>query len=116
MKGDRVRIGTVGVFKEVGGARVFVYSPRRDPDRPGHYLQAGDGTVIIESQGGVKAGESGTIDGQPIKVSRSQLKDYNGLAGLGSDDSVLVYPIFLDHYQQLGWFPVDNVKIMAGGR
>lgn len=116
MKGDRVRIGTVGAFKEAPGALVFVYEPRKDPNKPGHYLLAGDGTVLVESKGGVKAGESGTIQGLPVKVHRSQLKDYNGVPGLGADDSILVYPVFLDHYQQLGWFPVDNVKIMAGGR
>ena len=116
MKGDRVRIGPTGTFKEEKGAMVHVYEPQKDPNRAGYYLQAGDGTVIVESLGGVYAGTTGTIDGEPIRVHRAQLKTYEGVPGLGANDSVLLYPINLDLYQRVGWFSVDDIKIMAGGQ
>ena len=115
MKGDRVRIGATGTFREERGALVYVYEPQKDPNKPGYYLQAGDGSVIVESMGGVVAGTTGVIDGQPVKVHRSQLKSYQGVPGLGTNDFVLVYPINLDLYQRVGWFPVDDIKIMSGG-
>lgn len=114
MIGDRVRIGATGTFKEADDTMVFVYRPK--VDAAGNFIEAGDGTYMFESVGGVKAGTSGAIQGQPVKVHRTQLKTYSGMAGLGSTDNVLMFPVFLDHYQQVGWFQNDDVKIMAGGR
>lgn len=117
MRGDRVKIGKAGAFHESGGGNLtFVYRPRMDPDKPGHFLVAGDGSVIIESAGGVTVGCMGAIVGDPIKVHRTQLKDYNGVAGLGTNDFTLLFPVFLEKYQKEGWFPSDEVKVVEGGR
>lgn len=113
MLGDRVRIGATGTFKEQPETMVFVYKPVTKED--GTFMQVGDSTYLVESVGGVQAGSSGTIQGHPIKVNRSQLKNFSGVPGLGTVDSVLMFPVFLDKYQQIGWFPNDDVKIMAGG-
>lgn len=115
MRGDRVRIGATGTFKEEKGALVYVYEPKKDPSKPGYYLEAGDGSVMVESLGGVVAGTTGTIDGQPIKVHRTQLKTGDAVAGLGGADFVMVFPVSLDVYQKVGWFSSDDVKIMSGG-
>lgn len=112
MLGDRVRIGATGTFKEEADSTICVYRPKLDGN--GNYIIAGDGTVLIEMVGGVTAGSSGTINGSAIKVNRSELKSYNGIPGLGTTDSVLVFPVMLDKYQQVGWFPNDAMKIMSG--
>jgi hypothetical protein len=113
MLGDRVRIGATGTFKEEAGTTICTYRPKLDGN--GNYILAGDGTVLIEMVGGVTAGSSGTISGPAIKVNRTELKSYNGVPGLGVTDTVLVFPVMLDKYQQVGWFPNDDMKIMAGG-
>lgn len=113
MLGDRVRIGATGTFKEEADTMVLVYRPRTNPD--GTFIEAGDKTYLVESVGGVTAGSSGTIQGHPISVHRTQLKNFSGVPGLGSVDNVLMFPVFLDKYQQIGWFQNDDIKIMAGG-
>jgi hypothetical protein len=115
MLGDRVKIGTSGAFQESAQDMFHVYMPRRE-SIGGPFIQAADGTVLVESVGGVKVGTTGTIAGEAIRVHRANLKNQSGVPGLGMQDFVLVYPIALDQYQQVGWFPADDIRIMSGGR
>ncbi len=115
MLGDRVKIGTSGAFQESAQDMFHVYLPRRE-SIGGAFLQAADGTVMVESVGGVKTGTTGTICGEAIRVHRATLKNAHGVPGLGASDFVLMYPIQLDQYQQVGWFPADDLRIVSGGR
>ena len=114
-RGDRVRIGASGAFTEQEQEFTFVYKPRMDPDNPQNLLLAGDQTVLVESQGGVKTGSTGTIHGEPLVTHVSELKENNGVPSVGTNDTILIFPIFLDHYQQVGWFPVYSFKLVSGG-
>lgn len=115
--GDRVVVGTGYVWeaKNQNGEKelVMVYAPML---KENNQLQVTpDGGVVVERQGGVVAGSTGTIKGDPINVHRSYLhnqRDYP--AGIGGTDFIQMVPVFLDYYQKLGWFPVDNVRIFGG--
>lgn len=118
MKGDRVVItnhtGTfIGAPDTSGQGMIFVYMPIVGED--GHFRQANDGTILIESKGGVNKGSTGTIHGDPITIHKTQLRDFEGVVGMGNNDVITMFPIFLDRYQQLGWFPANVIKIMGGG-
>lgn len=116
-QGDRVVIGTGYIWEsknqEGKTEHVMVYKPLIKED--GSFQTTPDGSVMIERQGGVIAGSTGTIRGVPISVHRSYLHNHeNYVSNLGSNDQVQLVPVFLDHYQQLGWFPVDNVRVSGG--
>ena len=116
-QGDRVVIGTGYVWEsknqEGEKEHVMVYEPLWKQD--GSAQQTPDGSVMVEKQGGVVAGSTGTIKGDTINVHRSYLHGSSTAAGnLGASDQVQLVPVFLDHYQKLGWFPVDNVRISGG--
>lgn len=113
MKGDRVKITTGTLYEDSPDALVYVYGVRLDPN--GVPVKAYDGTVQIESLGGVKNGCSGVIVGFPEKAHRTQLKDHDSPLGLGTNDFVEIIPIMLDYYQQLGWFPTDKIRVLSGG-
>lgn len=117
MQGDRVVVGTGYVWesKNQDGQKehVMVYEPVWKEDGVAH--QTPDGSIIIEKQGGVVAGSTGTIQGDTISVHRSYLHNSQAsVSNLGGADKVQLVPVFLDHYQKLGWFPVDNVRIFGG--
>ncbi len=108
--GDRVRIdvGTV-LFKTVGDF-IVVYAPVLGPDQ----LPVMDktGCVKLQRQGGVKSGSTGVIAGSALRCHRSELVEstsQEALTNLGND-FVDVFPVMLDHYQKIGWFPLDHVK------
>jgi hypothetical protein len=107
-KGDRVRI-TTGSLQE-NDTLVFVYGVKLD--QSGSPIRAFDGTVQVESLGGVKCGTTGVILGPTEKVHRSQLKDHDTPPGLGTRDYVEMIPVLLDYYQQVGWFPTNNTRIV----
>jgi len=116
-QGDRVVVGTGYVWEsknqEGETEHVMVYKPVLKED--GSAVMTPDGSVVIEKQGGVVAGSSGTIRGESISVHKSYLHDHkNYTASLGGNDKVQLVPVFLDQYQQLGWFPVDNIRIIQG--
>ncbi len=113
MKGDRIKITTGTLYEDRPDALVFVYGVKLDQN--GAPTRAFDGSVQIESLGGVKNGSTGVIVGPPEKTHRSQLKDHDTPVGLGSNDFVELVPVMLDYYQQLGWFPTKNIRILAGG-
>lgn len=116
-QGDRVIIGTGYVWeaKNQDGNKehVMVYEPLWRQD--GAAQTTPDGGVVVEKQGGVVAGSTGTIQGNVINVHRSYLHGAQGSASnLGGNDMVQLVPVMLDHYQKIGWFPVDNVRISGG--
>lgn len=115
MKGDRVRIGSPGVHGEAEGTIIAVYSPKLDPHKPGYYLSDGHDGVMVEMLGGVKAGTTGVIEGDPVKVQRSLLKGAEQAMGPLGTDLVTLYPVTLDVYQKTGWFPAENIRVLAGG-
>lgn len=115
MKGDRVRIGATGVYKEAEGSVIAVYMPKVDSERPGYYVHDQHKNVFVDMHGGVKAGSTGTVDGEPVKVLRSQLHGSEMPLGVSGEDSTLLYPVALDAYQRVGWFPAENIKIVSGG-
>jgi hypothetical protein len=116
-KGDRVRIdATTGIFSENGGQElVYVYEPRIDPNTGKPLMNPSDGTCLIECKGGITKGSFGFIEGETLKISKMSLKDYNGVPGIHGTDTTILIPVFLERYQRRGWFPADNVRIVAGG-
>jgi hypothetical protein len=113
-KGDRVRITNGTIYEDNENALVFVYDVRLDAD--GRPVIAHDGTVSVNSLGGVKNNSTGVICGFPEKVHRSQLKSI-GIEGvsLNQNDYAQVIPIMLDTYQKMGWFPIEHIRIVSGG-
>jgi hypothetical protein len=94
-----------------------VYEPVWNPD--GSLSVNADGSANIRRLGGVKAGSTGVVEGEPIQVHRSQvlhLVQQTSVVLGGTRDFVSVYPIWLDHYQQRGWFPADHIKTISGGK
>jgi len=114
--GDRVVIGTGYVWEERTGDKrevVMTYAPLLK-EGGGHQVTP-DGSAVIEAQGGVVAGSTGTIHGPAINVHRSYLHNMADMpAGFGGADLVQVIPVMLDKYQRVGWFPVDNIRIFGG--
>lgn len=115
MLGDRVQVTNGTMYENAGDTSALVYIYEVALDVKGVPVLSHDGTVNINSLGGVPCGTTGVVDGYPEKVHRSQLRDANVSLGLGQNDFVQVLPIFLDKYQKLGWLPVDNVRVVAGG-
>lgn len=114
MKGDRVRVvGSSHVHEDNSGALVYVYGVTLDES--GRPVVNHDGTVQVHSLGGVKNNSTGVVVGHPEKVHRTQLKEQEQAVGLGANDFVNIIPVLLDHYQKLGWFPADKVRVYAGG-
>jgi hypothetical protein len=113
MRGDRVKITTGTLYEDSPDALVFVYGLQVDP--AGVPVRANDGSVQANSLGGVKNNSTGVIVGPSEKVHRTQLKDSDGVPGLGANDFVELLPVMLDTYQQLGWFPTKNVRVLSGG-
>lgn len=114
MKGDRVKIVSSLMFENKEEV-LPVYEPVWNPDGS---LQFGhDNACSLNRMGGVKNGSTGIIEGDPIKVHRSQLLHLqNTGASLGGrNDYIEVFPVWLDHYQQRGWFPADHLRVVAGG-
>lgn len=93
---------------------VIVYSPLVDQN--GQPQTTPDGCTIVKNAGGVAIGSVGTIAGSQIDVHKNYLhnaKDYE--TSLGGNDKVQLVPVMLDTYQQVGWFPIDNIRIYSGG-
>lgn len=114
-KGDRVRIDqTSDIVSESGQRLVFVYEPKASGGQ--YVINPSDGTCLIDCKGGVNAGSFGFIDGDPVKISKGSLKENLGVTpGFHGMDTTILIPVFLERYQTRGWFPADNVKIVAGG-
>jgi len=115
MKGDRITVVSSLMF-ETKEEVLPVYAPVLNPD--GSFKTTYDGGVELARLGGVKSGSSGTIQGPSIKVHKSQLlhlQEQTSALG-GTNDFQSVVPVFLDAYQQVGWFPTDHVRVVGGSR
>lgn len=114
MKGDRVQIISSLMF-DTKDEVLPVYRPVLNES--GVPRRFHDDTVEISSVGGVKSGSTGTVQGDPMKVHRSQLlhlaEQKTSLGG--TNDFFYVVPVYLDAYQQIGWFPTDHVRVVSGG-
>ena len=110
-KGDKIIIGTGYFWKESDNQKVMAYMPKLDENKK--WIIVLEKTVLVESVGGVTAGSTGVIDGELIKVDRSHIKSVVTGASMGGDWIELV-PVYLEKYQRLGYFPVDNVRIIGG--
>lgn len=114
MKGDRVKVVSSLMFDNPEEV-LPVYEPVWDGR--GNLQFSHDGSCSLNRLGGVKNGSTGVIEGEPIKVHRSQLLHLqNASTSLGgTNDYIDVFPVWLDHYQQRGWFPADHLRIVGGG-
>ena len=115
MKGDRVQI-TSAMLHTQADEVLPVYGPTKLQN--GQLKESYDGSIEFQRLGGVKAGATGTIQGTPLKIHKTQLmylQNVPATAALGgTNDYVNMFPVFLDHYQQVGWFPVDHIRIVSG--
>jgi len=115
MKGDRVQIKS-GLMINTADEVLPVYSPSKLGN--GQLKESYDGSYEFQRLGGVKSGTTGTIQGPPLKIHRSQLlhlQNVPATAALGgTNDFVNMFPVFLDYYQQVGWFPSEHIKIVSG--
>ncbi len=114
MIGDRVRINFGTMVDTASLDNIPVYSPRVGAN--GDFIVANDGSVTIDTAGGVKPDTVGVIHGHPVKVYRTTLVGQSKIAGLGANDHVFLYPVMLEQYQQVGWFPTDHIRILEGGK
>ncbi|MFA6049790.1 MAG: hypothetical protein WC761_01215 [Candidatus Paceibacterota bacterium] len=114
MKGDRIQIVSSLMF-ETKDEVLHVYTPVNNPD--GSPQLTFEGYHVVRSVGGVKSGTTGVVTGEPIRVNRLQLHHVqNQSATVGGNDYAFMIPVFLDTYQQVGWFPTDYVRVMGGAR
>lgn len=115
MIGDRISVQSSLIY-ETQDEVLAIYRPRLNSD--GTFMMSHDGSVILEKAGGVKAKSTGTVNGDSIKVHKSQLLHLQNETTSfgGTNDFVSVIPIWFDHYQQLGWVPSDHVRIVGGGK
>ena len=109
MKGDRVVVGTGYYWKESDDQKVMVYKPSLN--QQGQIQETPDGCMIVERAGGIKAGSTGVIMGDVKQTHKSYLHDTSSYVGMA--DKVTLVPVFLDKYQQPGWFPIDNIRIFG---
>ena len=70
-------------------------------------------SVVVQSVGGVLAGYIGEVQGSIIKVQRGYFSNLQKGFGAATDFVELV-PVYLEKYQRLGYFLVDNVRIIGG--
>jgi len=112
MIGDRVVVGDGYTWKEESGVVVMTYAPQLNES--GHLNKTPDGGVVVSNQGGVKVGSTGVIDGPVINVHRSYLHNaQNYTKSFGGTDFIQMVPVFLDKYQRVGYFPVDNLRLFG---
>lgn len=106
--GDRVVIGDGYIWKESEGQKVMAYMPKLDSD--GNWIVVDGKSVLVEPVGGVLCGSIGTIDGDVIRVNRNSLPGMS--RGYNGNDFVEMVPVNLDKYQRVGFFLVDNIRIL----
>jgi hypothetical protein len=112
MINDRVVVGDKYYWKEEDNQSVMAYMPQQ---QDGKNIVTPDGSTVMLKAGGVKCGSTGTIKGDPVNVHRSYLHNLDEYTpATYSSDMIKMVPVFLDKYQRLGWFPIDNIRIFAG--
>jgi hypothetical protein len=112
-QGDRVMIVDGSGVISSTDSMVLAFQPRRDPQ--GEMVWDRTGTIAsVQRVGGVKARSTGTIAGPAIRVRKEEVVTEEYTAGFGGQDLLELYPVFLDTYQQIGWFPSGNMRIVMG--
>lgn len=108
--GDRVVVGNGSIWDN--SVTVSAYEPLWDPAgdlRLDHF-----GAATIQRLGGVKGGTTGTIAGPSIRVHRTQLFGEENVPTMGGLDLVHLFPVQLDQYMRLGWFPANHIRVVGG--
>ena len=108
MIGDRVKIGMGSV--EISAENVPVYDLLSDAGGKVIFDAAGAATPKVI--GGVKGGSTGEIVGQAVRVMKASLVGGRDGAAMGME-YIQIYPVRLDYYQKVGWFPQDFVHIQG---
>lgn len=118
MKGDRVMIvhqhgiNSLGITDQ---SNVIVYLPKTDEN--GNIVFDSNGIASVEKAGGVRIRTTGHITGGPIRVRRSDVamsfESSENLFSNYSHDYISLYPVFLDQYQRVGWFPSHNLQVIG---
>lgn len=109
--GDRVRIDLNSVLFQTVGNNVIVYAPVLGPNGQPEFDK--NNCVKLKRMGGVKPGSQGVIAGPPLRVHRSELLEASAQRSeqvVYGNDYVDIFPVMLDTYQQVGWFPIDHIK------
>ena len=106
--GDKVRVGMGSV--EISPENIPVYDLHSDQGGKVIFDQSNAATPRV--MGGVKGNSSGEIIGPPVKVMKASLVGGNVGAALGME-YVQMYPVRLDYYQKVGWFPQDHVHVVG---
>lgn len=108
--GDTVRVG----YGTIDTADVNVPVYNVSTDQAGNIIFDSLGGATPRVVGGVKGGSTGTIVGNPVKVSKAQLKGYSeGAAAMGME-LVLLYPVEFTFYKQVAWVSQDHMHIVTG--
>ncbi len=109
-KNDRIRVGLNFIFDE--SVTVPVYGLQLDNENKIVFNK--DGTAVIKMLGGVKGGSTGIIQGDPLHVHTSDLAGPNQTAAMMGVSMTPMFPVYLDYYQKVGWFPSDCIRIYLG--
>ena len=83
-------------------------------DEHNSYVVNSEGVCTPTFVGGVKTGTTGVIDGHPVKAMRAMLKGYEKVTGFGSTDTVMLFPVRWEAYQQVAWVSADHFLIQSG--
>lgn len=108
MIGDKCRVGMGSV--DMITDNIPVYDLNSDQNNNVIFDQSGAASPKVI--GGVKGGSTGEIVGNPVKVMKASLVGGNVGAAMGLE-YVQMFPVKLDYYQKVGWFPADLVKIQG---
>lgn len=107
MLGDKVIVGDGYHWKESDGQRVMAYMPKLDSE--GQWIVVDGKTVMVEPVGGVICGSKGIVDGNIIRVNRSNI--HSSTKGYGGNDFVELIPVNLERYQRVGYFLIEHIRI-----
>lgn len=110
-KHDLCVVGDGYFWSEKDNKKVMAYMPKLDQN--GEWIITPEKTVLVESVGGIVVGSKGVIDGNIIKVSRSNVSSLAHTKGFGASDFVELVPVNLEKYQRVGYFPVEHVRILG---
>lgn len=108
--GDRIKVMTSHLFQAEGNVAIYHVSV----DSNNKYVVDSEGVCSPSVVGGVKLGSTGTIDGHAVRARRTSLKGFEKVTTMGGNDTILLYPIWFDHYKQVGWLPIDHFQIVSG--
>jgi len=110
--GDRVIIGVGSMIRGVDASvNVPVYELERNAGGMVIFDMNGCGVPVVV--GGVKGGTKGKIVGEPTKVHRASIQGNRGVGVSGGNDTLLLYPVDLEHYQRMAFINQDHIHIIT---